>query len=149
MASYIPQPSQTLPPVGTYLATFTSFSESVETLKDSAKLTFQGFTAEAIADADGEITFDKVTLGMSLESEDGKEIQAKETFTLTPKFGWKMGAVREALGFKDKEGDNIILEKDDFVGKTAHVKVTHRTGGNGTTYADFKWLKPKAGEVPF
>ena len=73
----------------------------------------------------------------------GPEIH--EHLTFTEKAGWKIDQVREACGFAVVPGEEIDVQPDHFIGKTAKVVLGEEDGTDaGHRFNTIeRWLSPK------
>jgi hypothetical protein len=141
--TYTPPPSNRILPAGTYAFEVLKFAVNRKPEADREKLKKAGFTAEQIADAEGEISIAQVSVSFTFTAEEGEPIQTKETFTLTPNLLWKLKQFRTACGFNDGEGKAVKVNLDEMVGCTGSVKVAIKKKFNGDgEFNEFTWLKP-------
>lgn len=78
--------------------------------------------------------------------EGAKGPEVHEHLTFTEKAGWKIDQVREACGFAVVPGEDIDVEPEDFIGKTATVVLGEEEGSDpGHRFNTLeRWLSPKS-----
>ena len=72
-----------------------------------------------------------------------------EHLTFTEKAGWKIDQVREACGFAVVPGEEIDVQPDHFIGKTATVVLGEEDGADpGHRFNTLeRWVSPKAAKA--
>jgi hypothetical protein len=72
--------------------------------------------------------------------------EVHEHLTFTEKAGWKIDQVREACGFAVVPGEDIDVQPEDFIGKTATVVLGEEEGADsGHRFNTLeRWMSPKS-----
>jgi hypothetical protein len=72
--------------------------------------------------------------------------EVHEHLTFTEKAGWKIDQVREACGFAVVPGEEVDVQPEDFIGKTATVVLGEEEGADpGHRFNTLeRWMSPKA-----
>jgi len=78
--------------------------------------------------------------------EGAKGPEVHEHLTFTEKAGWKIDQVREACGFAVVPGEEVDVQPEDFIGKTATVVLGEEKGADaGHRFNTLeRWVSPKA-----
>ena len=78
--------------------------------------------------------------------EGAKGPEVHEHLTFTEKAGWKIDQVREACGFAVVPGEEVDVQPEDFIGKTATVVLGEEEGADpGHRFNTLeRWMSPKA-----
>jgi hypothetical protein len=78
--------------------------------------------------------------------EGAKGPEVHEHLTFTEKAGWKIDQVREACGFAVVPGEDIDVQPEHFIGKTAMVVLGEEEGADpGHRFNTLeRWVSPKA-----
>ena len=81
--------------------------------------------------------------------EGAKGPEVHEHLTFTEKAGWKIDQVREACGFAVVPGEEVDVQPEDFIGKTATVVLGEEEGADpGHRFNTLeRWVSPKAAAV--
>jgi hypothetical protein len=78
--------------------------------------------------------------------EGAKGPEVHEHLTFTEKAGWKIDQVREACGFAVVPGEDIDVQPEHFIGKTATVVLGEEEGADaGHRFNTLeRWMSPKS-----
>jgi hypothetical protein len=75
----------------------------------------------------------------------GEGPEVHEHLTFTAKAAWKVDQVREACGFAVVPGEEVDVQPEHFIGKTARVVLGEEPGDSGHRFNTLeRWVSPKA-----